>query len=159
MHSPVTTGPSSEERLWAALSHFSAFLLGWGLIAPLIVWVTQRKKSAYVSFHALQALGYQMLLPYFWIIMSIVLPLAIIPLSFIVVFLAQDTASGMETFLTFLMPLMIFGGIVGGFALFIGIGILGAVICLSGKDFNYPILGKWLRRYLILQAATAEEGE
>ena len=54
---------SSDELTWAALAHASALLNVFGgvggLIAALVIWLTQREKSAWVAFQALQALVFQ----------------------------------------------------------------------------------------------------
>ena len=55
----MNTAASSDEKILAALAHGSVFLMFLGPVVPVILWVTQRKKSNYVSFHALQAMGYQ----------------------------------------------------------------------------------------------------
>ena len=52
-----------DERTWSAFSHAS--ILVWpatGLlpIAPLIIWLVHRDRSARVGFHALQSLWYQL---------------------------------------------------------------------------------------------------
>ena len=60
-----STQYSSEERLWAALAHGSVLLSFLGPLGPLGIWLSQRCKSAYVRFHALQAMGYQILS--FWV--------------------------------------------------------------------------------------------
>ncbi|MFZ5857892.1 MAG: DUF4870 domain-containing protein [Chloroflexota bacterium] len=138
---------TSEERLLAALAHGSVILSFFGPIVPALVWTFQRHKSPYVAFHALQAVGYQMLT--FWVGMTaylvfmLLFTLAFIPLMA----LAELGNSNSE-----LTPLIFNGviflfmfGFMGVYTLF---GIVGAVFSLLGKDFKYPILGKWLEKYL-----------
>ena len=62
--------PSTEERVWAVLSHLSALAFGMGLLLPVIGWSEQRRKSNYVSFQCLQALGYQSLGYTVWVLFS-----------------------------------------------------------------------------------------
>jgi uncharacterized protein len=47
---------SKEERLMALLSHLSIFIPNIGILAPLIIWVTNKEKSNFVRFNALQAI-------------------------------------------------------------------------------------------------------
>lgn len=60
------TPRSDDERMMAGLAHASIVLnlltggLG-GIIAALVIWITQRKDSAWVGFQAFQALVYQLL--------------------------------------------------------------------------------------------------
>ena len=53
--------PSTQERVWAVLAHLSALAFGMGLLLPIIGWAEQRRRSKFVAYHCLQALGYQTL--------------------------------------------------------------------------------------------------
>ena len=54
---PQTT--SQDERVMAAIAHASAILPMWGIIAAIVIWATQKNKSRFVHFQALQAAVYQ----------------------------------------------------------------------------------------------------
>lgn len=54
--------PMQDERIMAALSHLAIVLPFMGVIAPTVIWVTQKDKSRFVAFQALQALVYQLVL-------------------------------------------------------------------------------------------------
>lgn len=141
---------SSDEKVMAALAHGSVLLMFLGPVVPVIVWASQRKKSKYVSFHALQAMGYQALSFWLWIAVGILvalLSLLLIPLAGA---LLRDPRAAAT--IPFLFQVPIFLAIFGWMALSFGIGIVGAVLCLTGRDFRYPILGKWLERYLSYDA-------
>jgi uncharacterized Tic20 family protein len=60
MTSIDTLTPTQDERVMAALSHASALLPMMVIIAPIIIWVTQKEKSQYVAFQSLQAIAYQL---------------------------------------------------------------------------------------------------
>lgn len=140
--------PTSEERVLAALAHVSALFMGTGLIVPLIVYFTQRKKSAAVRFQALQALGYQVLGMALYLATSLVIsPLLTIMVT---VFSLASAAANNETllwvvFIAEFFFLALLFGLLGIYAL---AGVVGAVACLSGKDFRYPWYGTWLEHYL-----------
>jgi uncharacterized Tic20 family protein len=53
-----------------------------------------------------------------------------------------------EPVMPFLIQIPIFVTVFGLMGLTFITGIAGAVYCLVGRDFRYPILGKWLERYL-----------
>ena len=55
--------PSQDERIMAGLAHISAILPMMGMVAPIVIWVTQKDKSKFVSFQALQAVSYQLAMP------------------------------------------------------------------------------------------------
>src|SRR3954469_4856066 len=68
MQSGYSEGLTSDERMWAMLSHglavaghvFSASTLCW--LGPLIIWLTKRQTSRFVAFHALQSLLWQLVI-------------------------------------------------------------------------------------------------
>src|SRR5215213_6657549 len=69
----MDTTPTTEDRVWAVLSHLSALAFGMGILLPIIGWSEQRRKSKYASFQCLQALGYQSLGYTVWILSYLVL--------------------------------------------------------------------------------------
>jgi dolichyl-phosphate-mannose--protein O-mannosyl transferase len=44
----------------AALAHGGILLFGMGLVAAIVLWVTQKEKSRYVAFQTLQAAAYHL---------------------------------------------------------------------------------------------------
>jgi uncharacterized Tic20 family protein len=148
----MNTAASSDEKIMAALVHGSIFLMFLGPIVPVILWATQRKKSKYVSFHALQAMGYQALIFWLWIaimiLITVVSVVILIPLSGTLMRNTRDSAA-----FPFLFQIPILITIVGFMGLSFITGIAGSVLCLLGRDFRYPFLGKWLERYLSYDAS------
>jgi hypothetical protein len=61
-----SAGPNQEEKVMAALAHIAILLPLMGLVAPIVIWATQKDKSAYVNFQALQAVAYQVSLILVW---------------------------------------------------------------------------------------------
>jgi uncharacterized Tic20 family protein len=60
---PPPQGFSGEERLWATFAHLAG-ALGWivplgNIIAPLVLWLWQKDKSAFVGDQAKEALNFQ----------------------------------------------------------------------------------------------------
>ncbi len=142
------TGPRQSEKILAAVSHGSVLLglltngIG-GVVAALVIWLTQKEKSAYVAGQALQALVYQgftmavtLLAWCCWGVLwaaLIILPLATDPDAY------QNTVpTGFWVGLGLLaIPLAIWLAA-------IAYGLWGAVRCLGGHDFKYVIIGNWL---------------
>jgi uncharacterized Tic20 family protein len=139
---------SQNERGLAGLAHGS-ILLGLftsgigGIIAALIIWLTQKERSPYVAFQALQALVYQgltfliiMTCWCFWGLMwtaSILAPLLGNP------DLYQDNppATLWVGLVMMIIPLGVWG-------LTILYGLYGAARCFAGHDFKYAVIGNWL---------------
>lgn len=135
--------PSTQERIWAALTHLSALGMGVGLPLPIVGWSENRRKSNYVAFQSLQALGYQILGFTIWILAALVF-MVISSIGFLASVQTIDTLEADLNAWTAGYSLFIFGLI----ALYFAPAILGAVACALGRDFRYPFLGSRLARYL-----------
>ena len=142
----MKTTPSTEERVWAVLAHLSAIAFGMGILLPVIGWSEQRRKSKYVSFQCLQALGYQSLGYTIWVLFALV----IIVIQSLKTFSDLLTAVGSGADFERLMSLAMGGhfvvmlGLIGLYVLF---PVIAAVACALGRDFHYPIMGNRLANY------------
>ncbi len=147
----MEVSPTSDEKIMAALAHGSIFLMFLGPVVPAVIWASQRKKSKYVSFHALQAMGYQALVFWLWIVVMILIPVLIMCLAFpLAIAMTKDSHHAVLT--PFALQIFIFLFIFGFMGLSFLTGIIGAVLCLLGREFRYPLIGKWLERHLPYQA-------
>jgi uncharacterized Tic20 family protein len=143
----MNTSTTSEDRIWAVISHLSSLAFGMGILLPIVGWSDRRRKSNYASFQSLQALGYQSVGFTVWFLSYLVLVIVGVIVLIIMSFQAEsagqsfDPRFGPGTMLFFIM-------IVGFFAIYFLLPIIAAVACAFGKDFRYPILGNRLARYL-----------
>ena len=144
--------PTQNDEIMAALAHVSAILPLMGVIAPIIIWATQKDKSKFVAFQALQAIAYQLVMIFAWFV-----GMGCYMLSFFSTFLMIPfTGSGGEVDPTvtpffmagFFIPFIVFGVIFVGGAIFIIYGLVGAVMTFQGKDFRYFVIGSRLVSYL-----------
>ncbi len=136
-----------DEYLLAALAHGSVLLSFLGPIGPVLIWISQRRKSKYVSFQALQAMGYQML--FFWVGIAVWLVVAFL---WICLMIPAIAATANNPHASESIPFAFEGGffvmVFGFWGLYIVGGVAGAIFCLLKKDFLYPWLGKRLAGYL-----------
>lgn len=133
---------TTEDRIWAVISHLSALAFGMGILLPIIGWAEQRRKSNYASFQCLQALGYQSLGYTVWILFS-----GILAIVFVIIMLPTlNTATEPEKVGFWFTIFVIF--IFGLFSIYFIFPIIAAIACALGKDFHYPMLGDRLARYL-----------
>ena len=142
--------PNQNDKIMAALGHISVFLPLIGLIAPIIIWTTQKEKSKYVAFQALQAIAYQLVM-----ILAYFIAMGCYMVSFFATFLtipfaseSSNPSAGPIGMLGFVIPFLIFGFIFIGGGLFILYGIIGAVFAIQGKDFRYFIIGDRVASFL-----------
>ncbi len=138
---------AQDDRIWAAIAHGSGFVVFFGPIIPVILWFTQRKRSAYIAFQALQAMVYQSLFFWSWVLLAPLLAiLVVVVMVFAGLLLAQD--QGKQFLIGVLPQLLMWGTILGTFLVYTGIGVWGAIASLRGRDFRYPFFGERMARML-----------
>jgi uncharacterized Tic20 family protein len=146
----VSTPLDPNDKIMAALAHISALLPLMGVIAPIIIWVTQKDKSQYVAFQALQAVVYQLLRILAWIVGMGCYMFSAFGIFFTIPFVSEGSGSSSSPlfFLPILLPFLILGLMfLGGFA-FIIYGVIGAIQAFRGKNFRYILIGNRLEQYL-----------
>jgi uncharacterized Tic20 family protein len=133
--------PSSDEKTMATLAQVLQIIGSW--IAPLIIYLIKRD-SKFVSFHAVQALLWQIMVLIIWMITMVVWFGVIFSLVF---------AHGGHPQPSNVPPVRIFLGfgaiwlavmIIGVTNLFLG--IFYGIKASNGKWAEYPIIGKLARR-------------
>ncbi len=144
---------TSDERVMGALSHF------FGLIAALIVWATQKDKSRFLRFQALQAMAFDMV----FIALYVILMLCAVGVVFVTIiagawFTTQATPPdnlfpALE--LGLLAPWGLFICIMPLLLVVMLIRIIAAVSVATGHDFRYPLIGAWVDNFLRSSAAAA----
>lgn len=139
---------TQNERGLAGVAHGSV-LLGiftggvGGIIAALVIWLSQKEKSAYVAYQSLQALVYQAVTflitmtcwccwGLLWMV-SILAPVIGNPDKY------EDAppASVWLGLVLMIIPL-------GIWVLTILYGLYGAARCFGGHDHKYAVIGNWL---------------
>ncbi len=143
----MNSSQTTEERIWAVLSHLSVLALGMGILLPIIGWSEQRGKSKYASFQCLQALGYQSLGYTVWLLSYLVV---LIGISIIIIAMSYQAEKNGQAFDPVAAPIMVVLFIVtfGLLALYLLLPIIAAIACALGNDFRYPFMGTRLAGYL-----------
>ena len=132
---------SKEEKLMALLSHLSIFIPNIGILALIIIWVTNKEKSNFVRFNALQAIFFQLIffiLMMLFIFVGIILMLVAIPWFD----LSSNAEPGILFFLSMVFMFMYF-------PLWIIFGIYAVVASaksFKGRIFKYAIIGRIIER-------------
>ena len=151
---------TQEERTMAAIAHGMILFPYMGILVTLAIWLTQRDKSRYVSFQAVQAAIYQV---GFWLVAGVVfscailgmfaIPMTVFGLAFGLSFTDFEPANvepdpiAAPLLMLFKLAPMAIQVVVG--IMVIGslcYGLLGAILSYSGKPFKYPLLGKQLEK-------------
>lgn len=137
---------TQDERLMAGLGHLSVLVPYAGFLAPLVLWITQKEKSRFVAYQALQAAALQVVMLLGWILGMGCYFLAFFSMIIMMPFVNEETWLGMPVamFIAFLI-LMVMLLAEGLLALY---GIIAAVQIFRGKNFRYILIGRMLDRYL-----------
>jgi uncharacterized Tic20 family protein len=143
--------PSQDERVMAALAQISVLVPLLGVIAPIVIWVTQKDKSRYVAFQSLQAIAFQLTMIFAWFV-----GMGCYMCSFFSMFLAIPFGSSIESsqsvgplfVLPFFTPFLAMGLMFLGGFLFILYGIVAAVMTFQGRPFRYAIIGRRVEQFL-----------
>ena len=148
---------SQDDRIMAALGHATIIWPVMGIVAPLVIWATQREKSRFVGFQALQVITYQLVLVVggflgvacymcsFFLMMFLGLPIGALAAQNMA---TPDFFGGLLAIIISAFPFCIMGilGLVG--LAYVLYGLYGAVRVLQGHDFRYVIIGRRLEQYL-----------
>jgi uncharacterized Tic20 family protein len=142
---------SQDERIMAALSHISVLLPLIGVLAPILIWVTQKEKSRFVAFQSLQALAYQLSM-----IIAYALGMACYICSFFgnigTILFGTSTGYGnnIQSFAEgmFFIPFLVMCMIILGGSVYVIYGVIGAIMSFRGNIFRYIIIGKRVERYM-----------
>lgn len=142
MHSQPAR-PTSSERALAALAHLAGLVHGLGIPLPAYIWSERRKDSPYLSFQALQAYAYQSLGYTVWVLIA--LGLAVLGLFGLV---AVDSFAPIQQ--PIIQDLLSKAGFLlsAFFGIYNLLAVIAAIACALGWDFRYPLIGRWLTRYL-----------
>lgn len=145
--------PNQNDRIMAALAHISIILPFMGVIAPIIIWVTQKEKSEYVAFQAIQAVVYQLTMLLAWFVGMGCYMLTFFSMFITTLFTSRSEGevdpSAAPFFVGFFfLPFLIMGAMLLGQAFFFIYGLIGTVQTFRGKDFKYIVIGNYLQKNL-----------
>ncbi len=132
---------TQDEKAYAGLAH--ALMISTWWIGPLVIFLTKRS-SRFVSFHALQAL--------FWQIIFTLLHVAGMLAMFSVMFatianMPKDKTAEQQFPTGFFLAMPIFWLVImGGFAATLTLGIIYCLKAMRGEWASYPIIGRWAAR-------------
>ena len=131
----------AEERTWSLLAHLSILLnliTGFvGPIAALIIYLVYKDRSRKVAYHALQALIFQLIFWYggglligaMWVFVgalsAILIGIILIPIAIVMILILAVLPMGAVIY-----------------------GIIGSIQVNQGQDFEYWLVGKWMRNTL-----------
>jgi uncharacterized Tic20 family protein len=138
---------TSDEKLMGAVAHI------FGPVAALIVWATQKDGSRFVKFQSLQALIFDL----FIILTTMVLFFCFFGVIFLgmfaSIFAAVENASSSNDFgmffaFPFIFPFAMMLCTTPVSMIILAFRLVAGVSILNGRDYRYPLAGKWLENFL-----------
>jgi uncharacterized Tic20 family protein len=160
--------PSRDEQTWlteehedrwvVSMGHFAVIIPLWGLLAPIVSWALQGRRSDFLKFQSIQTVAYQlgtMFLYFaagFFYIFGLVVFIATIGFEGEV---ALDSSGGMIGAIVFLVSLLIAMLILLAVPLLHILGQWAGYRVLKGDDYRYPIVGRLVLTWI---AKTAPPG-
>jgi uncharacterized Tic20 family protein len=158
-----------EDSWVGGICHSTAILRIWGIITPLIIWFSQKGRSAKIRLQALQAIFYQLIASVTYIVLSVLGGVLYFLFIFgMLAFGVTTNSSGNNAHVPLGFGILIFL-FIGGMMLFFLIAMIvvplyyllaavASIRTIRGHDFKYPILGKIIARRIDVsnqKAATA----
>jgi len=149
-----------EDRWVAAMGHISVIIAVWGLIAPVIAWILEGKRSLFLKFQSIQTFTYQAFVN-----------ILFVGTGFVYFFgaIAFFAMTGLESSPSQSTPLSIVGLGIFGLSLLCAsllilivplfhiLGQWAGYRILKGEDYHYPVIGKLVERWIAKSSITKEK--
>jgi len=153
------TSSIKNDQIMAALAHVTVIVPMIGVIAPIVIWATQKDKSEFIAFQALQAVFYQLTLILIWFIGMACYMCSFFGMFILTIpFLSSGSSNGFPfEVLGVFFPFLIMAVLMVGGLVYIIYGLVAAFLVLGGRDFRYILIGRWLERYLDANQAQKDQ--
>jgi len=133
-----------EERTLAALSNLGVFLPLLGLIGVFSLFLSQKGRNEKLQFQFLQAIVVQLAELVYLMFMVVLYLFAIFGSLLFATFLPKLGQPLLSVLFPILVSLLTFLGVLAFFLA----GGWAAVTLFSGRDFEFPVVAPFLKRYL-----------
>lgn len=134
-----------EERFVAAMGHFAVIQPIWGLLAPAWFWLTQAKHSASLKFQSAQTTLYQLFVNLFYFGASLLA--FVLGLASMFIFQAWVDLGEWVGVAGMLVWICLMSFVLLVMPLFHLLGQWAGLQLLLGREYRYPLLGRWIERW------------
>lgn len=149
-----------EERWVASMGHFAVIIVFWGLLAPIVSWVIEGKRSLFLRFQSIQTVVYQIATLLLYFMAGLLYLFGLIVFVVTIGFqgeVALDTTSGLIGAIVFLVSLLIAMLIILAVPLLHILGQWAGYRVLKGDEYYYPIIGRLVEKRMSKHTTTLEE--
>lgn len=157
---PAWLSEDHEFRWVAAMGHFSVLIVIWGMLAPLTAWVLYGKRSFFLKFQSIQTLVYQAGVTILYFVGT---SLYLVGLFGLLASMGQlggaNSASsfGILGIVIFGVLLFLGGLIILLIPLFHILGQWAGYRVLKGDNYNYPLVGRLVNKWISKQSVSEEK--
>jgi uncharacterized Tic20 family protein len=145
------------DRFAVSMGHFCVIFPLLGLLVPFALWTTQGKRSRYMEFQALQTIVFQALgtlvFAVLGVIAFIILVVTLIPFILALNNAGQFPIEGLFGVFIFLICLAVIVLVVPLFQI---LGQWAGLRVLQGRDYRYPLLGRFVEKRMARRDAPAQ---
>lgn len=145
-------GSEEHEARWvAAMGHFSVIIMLWGLLAPIVAWAMEGKRSPFLRFQSAQTVVYQAGTMVLYFVAGFFYIFGLVVFFLTIGFqgeVALDSSGSMLGAIVFLVSLLIAMLIVLAVPLLHILGQWAGYRVLKGEDYKYPIVVRLVERWL-----------
>jgi len=156
----VLLDEANEERVAASMAHFAIVYPLWGMLPSLIFLLLPSGRSRYLKFHSLQTIIFQAVSTLvtfvlgglaFVILLASVLPVIVqlqsgAPLDIP----PMESIAGFFVFMICLVVVMLI------VPLYQILGQWAGLRILQGHEYRYPVIGRWVERWLVKREVAPE---
>ena len=140
-----------EDRWVASMGHFAVVIVFWGLLAPILAWAMQGKRSLFLKFQSTQTVVYQAgtILLYFAAGFLYLFGLVVFVLT--IGFegdVALDSSSSMIGAVVFLVSLLMAMLVILVVPLLHILGQWAGYRVLKGDEYRYPVVGGLVEKWI-----------
>lgn len=140
-----------EDRWVASMGHFAVVIVFWGLLAPILAWAMQGKRSLFLKFQSIQTVVYQAgtILLYFAAGFLYLFGLVVFVLT--IGFegdVALDSSSSMIGAVVFLVSLLMAMLVILAVPLLHILGQWAGYRVLKGDEYRYPVVGGLVEKWI-----------
>jgi uncharacterized Tic20 family protein len=140
-----------EDRWVASMGHFAVIIMLWGMLVPATAWFTRGKHSDFLKFQSGQALVFQAGTLLLYIIAGV---LYLGGAIFFLITVGGMDAANLDSTFGVIGLIVFFGSLLCTFLIVLIVPLLhimgqwAGYRILRGDDYRYPILGRWMKRWM-----------
>ncbi|HSG45890.1 MAG TPA: DUF4870 domain-containing protein [Anaerolineales bacterium] len=140
-----------EDRWVASMGHFAVIIMLWGMLAPVTTWILQGKRNMFLKLQSAQTVIFQVGTMLLYFLSGF---LYIGGFIFFLLSVGGMEAANLDSTIGMIGLVVFFGSLLCTFIIVLLVPLLhimgqwAGYRTLKGDDYRYPLVGKWVERWL-----------